>query len=147
MKFSDGVNSLVSGRAIKRPMMAGYVKREMVTAAEEAPAYFDPEKVYTSGEKCTYNGAYFKCKATTTPGTLPTDTTKFDPYTLAPEEYKIVFVKRDGTAYNFFYNSESASATNLMLDKTLLDHILADDWIEGSSADFEEARDDSGGVW
>ena len=86
MKFSDGVNSLVSGRAIKRPMMAGYVKREMVTAAEEAPAYFDPEKVYTSGEKCTYNGEYYKCKATTTAGTLPTDTEKFDPYTLAPEE-------------------------------------------------------------
>ena len=58
-----------------------------------------------------------------------------------------MFVKRDGTAYNFFYTSESASATNLILDKTLLDHILADDWIEGSAADFEDARDDSGSVW
>ena len=147
MKFSDGINSLGSGRAIKRPMMAGYVKREMVTAAEVAPAYFDSEKVYTSGEKCTYNGAYYKCKATTTAGTLPTDTEKFDPYTLALEEYKIVFVKRDGTSYNFFYNSESVSADNLILDKTLLDHILASDWIEGAADDFEDARSDSGGVW
>ena len=152
MTFENGFNNLSSGRAIKRPSMVGFVERVMVTAAESAPSSWDSNSTYTTNQKVSYGGRYYKAKSSVTAGTLPTDTTKWDLYTLIPEEYKIVFHNRAGTTYEFFYNTPSGvsrtDATNLNLSKELLGHMTKNDWFEGLAADFAAAADaDSSAAW
>ena len=143
MDFDSGIRNLRSGRAIKRPCMVGYVERVMVTAAETAPENFDSTVAYTTNQKVRYNGLYYKAKSNTTAGTLPTDTTKWDVYKLAPEHYKLVFHNRAGSSFSFFYNGTGDNATNLSLTKELLGHFVENDWIEDDASKFAEAADSS----
>lgn len=152
MTFESGFNSLRSGRAIKRPSMLGYVERVMLTAAESAPSAWDSSATYTTNQKVSYSGRYYKAKSSVTAGTLPTDTTKWDLYTLIPEEYKIVFHNRAGTTYEFYYNTPSGTSrvdsTSLALTKELLGHMTQNDWFEGLASDFAAAADsDSSMMW
>jgi len=105
MEFSNGIRNLQDGRAIKRPMWRGYIERQMLTAAEAAPAIWDSTKAdYAIGNKVTYNGAYYIC--TTAPGSagvLPTDTSYWATYTLKGEEYEYIFHNRAGTTFRFKY--------------------------------------------
>lgn len=142
MDYSSALRNLANGRAIKRPSWRGYIERVLVAEAEAMPLVWDSTAEYNINDKVAYNGAYYQCKAATTAGILPTNTTYWNPYTLAPEKYNIVFHKADKTTYTFkFPESESGSSEDLILNRELFVHQRATDWIEGLATDFAEALD------
>lgn len=143
MTFRDGIRQLRNGFATKRPSMLGFVKYTTVTPAESRPEAWSSTEEYSVGDKVTYRNVYYRCKASSPAGTLPTDTTKWEVYSLTPEEYKLTFVNRNGDEFDFYYNSLTASSTTLVMKKELLDNILSDDWLIGLVADFESAADPS----
>lgn len=140
MDFDSGFRVLANGRAIKRPSWRGYVERVKVADAETLDVWLASQS-YTVGNKVNYNGSGYICTADSAAGTLPTDTSYWEAYTPVAEKYDIVFHKADGTTtHSFKYpESESGSAEDLILDRELLTHITAMDWIEGSAADFAQA--------
>mgnify|MGYP007037218321 FL=1 len=67
--------------------------------------------------------------------------TMLDAETHGKGAYKITFVKKDGSEFDFFFdNGTGISANNLILDKDLLENLLVADWASGKAADFEAAR-------
>lgn len=66
--------------------------------------------------------------------------------------YKLTFKDAAGTEYDFFYNIDSEApsaalavdATNLVLSKELLGHVLTAVWQSGQAEEFEQVRDGEG---
>ena len=62
--------------------------------------------------------------------------------------YTLTFKNRAGTTYVYSYSGSvwTAPATAASIDAELLESFIADDWITGTAADFEDARSGQG-VW
>lgn len=65
--------------------------------------------------------------------------------------YKLTFVKADGTSYDFYFNVDTSvftgtipDASNLTFDRELLGHVIDNNWIAGTAAEFEAARSGTG---
>ena len=154
MTFQAGILNLVSGRAIKRPSMVGYIERVMLTPAENVSNFptYDAASTYAQNAIVNVFGTLYKAQGAISanknpPDNIGTGANKWDVYNPLPEEYKLVFHNRAGNSYEFYYNTRTGTSrtdsTNLLLKKELLTHFLANDWIEGLASDYAQAADSS----
>lgn len=154
MTFQSGILNLISGRAIKRPSMVGYVERVRLTPAENVSDFptYDSGSTYSQNAIVNVSGTLYKAQGTISanknpPENIGTGANKWAVYTPLPEEYKLVFHNRAGNSYEFFYNTRTGTtrtdSTSLQLKKELLNHFLANDWIEGLASDYAQAADGS----
>ena len=68
--------------------------------------------------------------------------------TAATGAFTLTFKTRSGTEYVYSFSGSawSAPSTSLSIDAELMRSFLADDWITGTSTDFEASRSGQG-VW
>lgn len=141
MEFSSALRTLANGRAIKRPSMLGYIER-VNTHSEYSAA-----TTYAIGAKVVYNGNQYTATQASSASAVHTPN-ETDYWTQdAAVAYKLVWLKRSGTAYNIFLNGAlGTDSTGLSITKELATHMMASDWLEGASADFASALSPSSGT-
>ena len=134
MEFSPSYRMLTNGRAIKRPVMLGYIERIDVN-----PQY-SQENTYDVGNKVMMNGRQYTALKASSSTNIHTPNEREYWSQDAEISYKIVWHKRSGTTYTFYFGGASGTdSTGLIVNKELLTHIVANDWADGSAADFAEA--------
>lgn len=141
MEFSYAYRMLTNGRAIKRPVMLGFIER-----IDVHPQY-SQETTYSVGNKVLMNGRQYTALKESSPTNIhnPYETEYWSQDTEI--SYKIVWHKRSGTTYNFFFGGATGTdSTGLTMNKELLTHIAENDWYEGVAADFAQALSPTSGT-
>lgn len=164
MTYQQAIESLRAGEAAKRPSWRGYIKK---TTAEATPDVWSSTAAYSVGQKTVQYGRVYICVspvAAPASGSVNVwDSTK---WLETQVNYNITFreshdpesgIGADDVEEYVFSRTQSVTegATSVMwqtiapaerplsVDAQLFDAQFADDWVTGSTAEFEKARDGS----
>ena len=97
-------------------------------------------------QSLTYGGTNNAAKRPSWTGYVKVDITATDATTGEPTAWTVTYKNRTGTEYVYTYATGewTAPSTALPVDAEFHAGMLANDWINGVAADFEEARTGNG---